>query len=282
MTISSHLESWWTSTPYHHQWHHCSSAGSADEDVPSLPVTERERERERGREGEREKLSSPPLEQATRVQEDSRGTLSSEYGTHKTAKARFWPRLSKKKQNISSCSRAKVCRTSRLVARGCTEGKCSIVTVRWMRCGEAAASDLESKPSLPNSPLLSALGALRNFLWHTLETTLGVRRNSSWALRSLRPALPAQFCGSRQTLRRRPALGAHCRRGANSWLPKQSLRAGGGASRPHWLRKFWLPSIHNPLLRPFSPHLHHFDISGPLQGALKVLIYVCYDLYDAE
>jgi hypothetical protein len=118
--------------------------------------------------------------------------------------------------------------------------------------------------------------------WHTLETTLGVRRNSSWALRSLLPALLAQFLGSRRTLRRKPALGAHCRRGANSWPTKQSLRAGVGASRPHWLRNFWLPSIHNPLLRPFSPRHHHVDISGPLQGALKVLIYVCYDLNDAE
>ena len=34
----------------------------------------------------------------------------------------------------------------------------SKVTLRWMRSGEASSSGLVSKPSLPNLPLLSALG----------------------------------------------------------------------------------------------------------------------------
>ena len=48
----------------------------------------------------------------------------------------------------------------------CIEGSRSKVTERWMRNGEAASPVLVSKPSLPNPPLLSALGALRNFLWY--------------------------------------------------------------------------------------------------------------------
>ena len=89
------------------------------------------------------------------------------------------------------------------------------------RGGVYIRSRVETITPQPPPPPLSAPGVLRNFLWHTLETMLGVRRNFAWALRSLLPALLAQFWGSRRTLRRKLALGAHCRREANSWLPKK-------------------------------------------------------------
>ena len=62
-------------------------------------VREREREGEREREKEREEDAQPPAEQVMSTPSESpehmhaSNSLSREYGTYKTVKARFWPWL---------------------------------------------------------------------------------------------------------------------------------------------------------------------------------------------
>ena len=126
------------------------------------------------------------------------------------------------------------------------------------RGGVVLRSRVETITPQP-TPTQRTGGSAQFPLVQTCETTLRVRRNFSLALSSLLRALLAQLWGSRRTLSCKLTLGAHWRRGPNSWPPKKlSTKRRGGISGPHRCRNFWLPSVHNPLLRPFSPRLHHF------------------------